>query len=805
MKYIVSALLMAFLSNAGRAAGVLSLSGKVTDKKTGEALIGATIYVPDLKTGATTDINGWYKIDHLPQRKILMQVSLAGYKTLVETVDLNAGVTKDFQLEDAVTELNEVVITGTSRAAEQKRTPSSISVVPPLELLQNTSTNIIDAIAKQPGIAQITTGAGISKPVIRGLGYNRVVVMNDGIRQEGQQWGDEHGIEIDENGVNKVEILKGPASLAYGSDAMAGVINLLSAPAAPDGRIVGTATANYQTNSGLFGYSGNLAGNRHGLIWDLRYSNKMAHAYQNKYDGYVFNSGYRENALNGMIGLNKTWGYSHLTLSAYHLTPGIIEGERDSASGQFVRPVMLPDGTEGSAIATNRDFKSYHPAVPFQEIRHYKAVLNNSFILGNGDLKTTLGFQQNQRQEYGDVLTPDQYGLYFLLNTLNYDVHYDLPEVRRFNIAFGVNGMRQSSKNKGDEFLVPEYSLFDAGVFSIVKRSFGKVDVSGGLRFDTRHQHGLDLYLDAGGNRLDGPAPGATQQFADFRASFSGVTGSLGAAWQISTEVYAKLNLSRGFRAPNIGELGSNGVHEGTLRYETGDPNLKPENSLQFDYAIGLNTDHISAEVDLFDNSIRNFIFLRKLERATGGDSLTAGYSTFRFASAGKAHLFGGEARIDIHPHPLDWLHVENTFSYVQAIQRNQPDSTRYLPYTPAPRWQSGLKADFRKLGPNLRNAYVKLDLEYYFAQRHFYRAFGTETATPAYALFNFGAGTDITRGGKTRCSLYLNVENLTDRAYQSHLSRLKYGAVNNATSRSGVYNMGRNVSVKVVIPVGIL
>ena len=217
--------------------GKANLSGKITDKKTGETLIGATIYCNDLKTGATSDADGLYKIDNLPQAKIIVQVSLVGYKSISQTIDLSTTTTQDFVLETTVTELHEVVVTGLSQAVAKNRTPTPIATISKTQLQQIVSTNIIDAIATQPGISQITTGAGISKPVIRGLGYNRIVTVNDGIRQEGQQWGDEHGIEIDEFSVSRVEILKGPASLSYGSDALAGVINFLSAPTLPDGTI----------------------------------------------------------------------------------------------------------------------------------------------------------------------------------------------------------------------------------------------------------------------------------------------------------------------------------------------------------------------------------------------------------------------------------------------------------------------------------------------------------------------------------------------------------------------------------------
>ena len=778
-----------------------TLTGKITDKKTGEALTGVTIYITDLKTGAVSDIDGKYILENLPASKVRVQISFVGYKLIIETIDLSIIISKDFAMESSVAELHEVVVTGLSQAAEKNRTPTPISTISAKQLQQVASTNIIDAIAKHPGISQVTTGSGISKPVIRGLGYNRVLVVNDGIRQEGQQWGDEHGIEVDEFSVNKAEVLKGPASLSYGSDAMAGVINFLSAPTLPDGKVQGNILANYQTNNGLIGYSANVAGNEKGFIWDVRYSNKMAHAYQNKYDGYVLNSGYRENNFGGIIGFNKSWGYAHLHFSIYNFTPGIVEGERDSATGNFIKPIALNDSIDDAEIASDKDYKSYNPLTPYQKIHHYKAVLNNSFIFGNGSLKTTIGWQQNQRQEYGDILTPNDYGLYFLLNSINYDVRYLLPEKNNFDISFGINGMQQTSQNKGIEFLVPEYNLLDAGIFAIVKKSFTKLDISGGLRFDSRNEHTKDLYLDANDKPTNSVDPNAFHRFTAFNSTFSGVSGSIGATYQFSEMVYTKLNLSRGFRAPNIGEIGANGVHDGTIRYEIGDPKLKAENSLQLDYALGLNSEHITAEADLFSNTINNFIFPRKLNSVFGGDSLTNELQTFKYVSA-NANLMGGEISIDIHPHPLDWLHFENSFAYVQSTQKNQPDSTKYLPFTPAPKFSSELKANAKKLSKSLQNAYISIGIDNYFKQDKFFAAYGTETATPGYTLLNLGIGADVVLKERTLFLLYININNLTDVAYQSHLSRLKYEAENNATARTGVYNMGRNLSFKLLIPI---
>lgn len=779
--------------------GKASLTGKITDKETGQPIPGVTIYVPDLKIGTLANADGVYKIDNLPTSPLLFQISFIGYKTITQIIDLSETKIQDFVMEVSVKEMNEVVVTGLSQAGEKKHTPTPIQIVPQTQLLQTASSNIIDAIAKQPGISQITTGGGISKPVIRGLGYNRVVVVNDGIRQEGQQWGDEHGIEVDEFSVNHIEILKGPASLSYGSDAIAGVINMLSAPSLPEGNVRGNIIANYQTNNGLLGYSANLAGNLKGFIWDLRYSKKMAHDYKNKYDGYVFNSAYKQENFGGIVGINKSWGYSHIHFSMYSLTPGVVEGERDSLSGKFLKPVMLNDSTEGMEIANGNDFRQYTPSTPFQKISHYKAVLNSNFILKGGSIKVTLGMQQNQRQEYGDVLRPSTYGLYFLMNTLNYDLRYNMNEKNKFSISFGVNGMQQQSQNKGSEFLVPEYSLFDIGVFTILKKSFEKLDVSGGIRYDTRHQQSKDLYIDMNGLPTSA-TDSSFHQFTAFRSAFSGLSGSIGATYQFNEEMYAKVNAARGYRAPNIAELGANGLHDGTIRYEIGDPKLKAETSFQADAAFGVNAHHITVELDVFSNTINHFIFSRKLNSVTGSDSISDGYGTFKFVS-GKANLLGGEIMIDIHPHPLDWLHFENSFSYVQSVQQDQPDSTKYLPFTPAPKIVSELKSDIKSKWKTFNNAYVKIEVENYLRQNKFYAAYRTETATPAYTILNIGAGTEIQRKNHVVCSFYISVNNLLDVAYQNHLSRLKYTPENYATGGMGVFGMGRNLSLKMVVP----
>ena len=708
--------------------------------------------------------------------------------------------------------LNEITVTGVAGETKLKNSTAPVSIVSARELRSTASTNVIDAIARQPGMNQLTTGGGISKPIIRGLGYNRVVVMSEGVRQEGQQWGDEHGVEVDGGSVGSVEILKGPASLMYGSDAMAGVVILHSQPALAEGELRGNVTSEYQTNNGLMGYSLSLGGNQQGFVWDARWSGKMAHAYKNKYDGYVPGSQFREMAGRLMLGLQNSWGHSRLTWTCYHQTPGIIEGERDGLTGQLEHE----DDWSGH---------SYGKWLPYQQVKHYKLVWDNSLNLPHGWLKAIVGYQQNRRQEFeephhheheheheaeaeheneedeehghADEMEP---ALFFKLHTMTYDMRYLTHEFNGWKLSAGLQGMWQQSVNLGEEFLIPAYRLFDVGLYATASKQLDRWTLNGGVRMDHRHLHSEDLEEDG------------TLRFTDFSRDFNGVTGSVGAVWNVSDHLNLRMNVARGFRAPNMSELGSNGSHEGALRYEVGNQQLDPEHSLQADLGLDFTSRYVSAQLALFANRIDNYIFLKGEGRQVGEQSV---YSY----TQGDARLLGFEVGIDFHP--VHSLHFENTFSYVDARQLHQTEDLRYLPYTPAPRWTTELKWELlhhrhatigyhsqhthQARGLSADNLYVSAGLECYLKQDHVYAVDDTETATPGYALLHLSAGTDLTWNGRKMAELYVTADNLLNHAYQSHLSRLKYADFNSVTGRQGVYNMGRNITLKLVVPVNIL
>ena len=661
--------------------------------------------------------------------------------------------------------LNEVVVHCVAGKTTIKHSPLPVTVVNANTLKQTSSSNIIDALAKQPGVSQVATGGGISKPVIRGLGYNRVLVVKDGIRQEGQQWGDEHGVEIDAHDVGSVEIIKGPASLMYGSDAMAGVIIFNNTPTQPLGTVGGNVDAEYHTNNGLINYSLNLGGNHNSFVWDIRYSDKFAHAYKNSYDGYVPNSQFSERAIALRLGLIKKWGYSNLKIGYYNINPSIVEGERDSITGNL--------------LSYNDNVATYKHGLPFQKVFHHKAVSETFVNLKKGYIKAIVGFQHNTRQEYEE--TPYDYGLCLHLGTINYDLRYVSNVSYGWKYSSGINGMLQQSSNKGEEYLIPDYRLADIGVFATGSKSLERWNFSGGLRFDYRYLKS-DSLIDDGQLR-----------FRDFSRNFTGLTGSLGATYLITDGLTAKFNIARGFRAPNISELSANGQHEGTLRYEIGNRNFVPEYSLQADFGLDYTYRWLLVQVSAFANSVSNYIYTHRIDSVVEPGLMTFAYSQ------GDAMLWGFEAGFDAHP--VNPLHLGATFSYVSTHLRNQPADMSHLPLTPAPRLTTDLRWDIIRHG--IKKAYVEAQLDGYFAQKQCFTAFDTETETPAYALVNISAGTNIFVRGRKIAEINVIVSNLFDVCYQNHLSRLKYCDVNALTGRRGVFDMGRNIVFKLTVPLG--
>ncbi|WP_036678093.1 TonB-dependent receptor [Daejeonella oryzae] len=764
LKVILIALLILLSRNLF--AETLLITGKVIDAQTKEPLPGATVTFPDLRLIAITDENGEFTFRNIPERgTFIIEVKYLGYKTITQMVDLSLSTSLNFSLQTSTIEAREVVITGSAFSSDNRKNSTAVAAIGKDQLINRPSGNLIDAIAKVPGVSQITTGGGISKPVIRGLSSNRVVTLVDGAKQEGQQWGDEHGIEVDQFNADRVEILRGAASLLYGSDALGGVINILDPLPPADGQIRGEILSNYSGNNGLTGNSAMLQGNSNGFIWQGRGSYKNAYSY-NAPGGRIANTGYNETSLSGMLGLNKRWGFAHLNLSSFRNNIGLPDFERNS-SGQFE--------DEDGNLLTDSDLKNRNPYLPFQDIRHYKIAVNSNIILGNNRLRSTLAYQNNQRREFEDNTTDP--GLYFNLQTSSYDLKYTIAETAGWEPVLGASGSFQTNENKAEELLIPDYNSSEFGFFVYAKKSWLNTTFNLGARYDTKTISGISMQEDG------------ISKFTDFKNSFSNLSGAAGFTQEFNDFFSFKANAGSAFRSPNIAELSSDGVHEGTFRYEIGNTNLKPEKSYYADLAIEFNNDKIHASLGLYNNYIDNYIY----NRQTNNETILAQDETFpvyRYVQD-NANLYGTEIGLDFHP--IDLIHLENSFSYTHASNR---ETGRALPFIPAAVLRNELRLE-PVINGRAKNSYFSVSLQNVFKQN---RIDFFETASKGYTLVNAAMGTTFMLN-KQPLRMNVSVNNLFNKAYYDHLSRFKPGRLDESNPSQGYYNQGRNISVGLYLP----
>ncbi|MDB5243296.1 MAG: energy transducer TonB, partial [Spirosoma sp.] len=436
------------------------LRGSILDTDTHKPIPFCYVQLMGLKKGTLADGRGQFalpiKVDSVTHQLIVSSVGYQSDTVLVEPTFQ----TYTINLSPLASTLNEVVVTGVTRNTLLRENPVAILAISRRAIETTTSSNIIDVLVKNaPGLNAVKTGPNISKPFIRGLGYNRVLTLYDGIRQEGQQWGDEHGIEVDGYNIDRAEVIKGPASLLYGSDALAGVVSMLPTyPKDTEGKLQISLISEYQSNNRLFGESISLAAGGARWAWNMRGSLRAATNYHNKIDGRVYNTGFSEKTVTTMLAYTGNRGYSRFGAALYDNLQGIPDGSRDSLTRRFTRQIAEPglDDIKHRPLVPLSELASYQLSPLHQRIQHYRLHTNNHYQVGNGEIDLLLAFQQNVRREYNHPQQPDQPGLYVRLNTLNYGLRYNLPEIAHLSATVGINGMYQANKNRqGTAFPIP--------------------------------------------------------------------------------------------------------------------------------------------------------------------------------------------------------------------------------------------------------------------------------------------------------------------------------------------------------------
>lgn len=599
------------------------------------------------------------------------------------------------------------------------------------ELQKKGVTTLIEGLATIPGVSQISTGTSIGKPVIRGLSGNRVLVYSQGVRIENQQFGDEHGLGLNDAGIESVEIIKGPASLLYGSDALGGVLYFNPEKFANAGEFITDFSQRFFYNT--LGSNSSLGLKTSTENWKFlaRGSYNIHSDYTIPNGNRVTNTRYNETDFKTGIGYSNSKFSSVFRYNYNNLDLGIPE-----------------DGIAEQTTSKKTDY-------PKQGIFNHLLSLNNVFSFEKSKLDVDLGYISNDRSEFEDSPVAV---LQMKLNTFNYNAKYHFPKLGNFESIVGIQGMNQTNKNSGEEYLIPDAQTNDLGFYGTGNYEWKSNVLQVGLRFDNRSitttAHGI---------------LGEEGSFEALDKSYDSFNASLGYKTNLNTNFIFRANLASGFRAPNLAELTSNGVHEGTNRYEIGNSNLKTEQNIQTDLNLEYKSSHFEFFANGFYNHINNYIFTNPTGVVIDNNDVFAYIQD-------NAKLYGGEIGLHFHPHPLDWLHYESSFESVIG----KKDTGDYLPLIPANNWNNTIRTEFN-LKNWLEEGYASLNVSSTFNQSN---VSGFETKTNGYTLVNLGFGGKI-KFGKTVFDLNLNGNNLFNKTYIAHLSRLK---------TDGIPNIGRNV-----------
>ncbi|WP_343330076.1 TonB-dependent receptor [Polaribacter staleyi] len=732
-----------------------SVSGKITDMLN-NPLADVQINTPELHRGTTSKEDGTFILKNIPKRKIKINFSYLGYRTVSKIIDFSSeNIVLNIQLKETAFKMDEVIISAPFNKLQSENV-MKIERLSAKAIQKTGATTLAEGITNIAGVSQISTGASIGKPVIRGLSGNRVLVYTQGIRLENQQFGGEHGLGINDAGISSVEVIKGPASLLYGSDALGGVLYLNPEKFASD---------NDQEINFSHRYFGNTLGTNTSIGAKLSKENWKFLARGT----YVNHSDYKipteERVTNTRF--NERDFKTGVAYSKNSFTSEIRYNFNRSNLG-------LPEEGIGEQ-STSKSLLE-----PYQVIDNHILSSHNHFFIGDSKLDLDLGYTFNDRQEFEEHHDHDEgevdhdedehdedheeegeeAALRMKLKTFSYNAKYHFPKIGNVEILSGVQGLHQTNTNFGEELLIPNATINDFGVFTTANYSWNKNSLQAGVRYDTRN---IDT------ERHEISHEGDLHIFEAIDKSYNSFTTSLGFKTAITDNFTARINVASGFRAPNLAELSSNGVHHGTGRFEKGNNNLTNEKNTQFDLSLEYKTEHIELFANGFYNQLNDYIYISP----TGEIEDEA--PVFEYLQE-DAKLYGGEFGFHLHPHPLDWLHLESSFETVIGEQ----DNGNYLPLIPANSWKNTLRTEF-DVKKWLQQGYASLTLKSTFSQNNVSQF---ETKTPSYNLLNFGFGGDITIND-IKFSANLSANNILDKKYIDHLSRLK---------ADGILNQGRNI-----------
>ncbi|WP_259067887.1 TonB-dependent receptor [Mucilaginibacter sp. X4EP1] len=773
-KYPLLIIILSFLtgfSNAQTKIGKsqLHLSGKIYDALSHTSLPAASVSVKGTTTGVLSDKNGRYELNINPG-SVHIYCEYIGYTSL-DTVVLITGDTQlNLYLKPASQSLNQVNIKGAA-AVQKEIATQNLTVLQGSDLDRTRGLSLGDALKSITGVTTFQTGPSIAKPVIHGLTGTRVLILNNGVTLQAQQWGQEHAPEIDPFIANQIEVIKGAAGIRYGADAIAGVVSVNPKLLPTDtGTMDAEVNAVGMTNSRLGAFSAMLEGalGKNLAGWSYRIQGTYKRAGNTSTPDYILgNTGLSENDFSAAL----QYHHKNYGVDAYYSDFDTKLGiEYDTEVGSISDLEMRI--AEGGPVTTYSF--SYFIDRPYQLVNHATAKVRGFYNFGDSSkVDIQYAYQQNTRKEYEELsfspsLDP---ALYLQIHTSTIDVNWEHKDGSGFSGSEGLSGMNQGNIRMY-EYLIPNYVDYDGGAYAIERYKHNKLLLEAGVRYDYRWLRAFAF--DATAAKIDVTT-----------THYSGNSATLGATYNFTDDLKLTGNYSAAFRPPSINELYIDGVHQSIGEFEVGDPNLKTERANDFSLNLNYATSWLAVDVEGYYNRINNFIF----EEPTGTYYHAPSGALLEFNYT-QANVYFRGVDLGFTIKPLDSLEINSKSSLIYAWNET---INNYLIYTPPMRLQNGFTYHLGKIGV-FRNVSVGAENVYVARQTDVPAGYDFEPPPGAYSLFNAHIGFKLIIN-KTPADFDIAANNLTNVAYKDYLDRFRYFAD----------EPGRNIIFRLRVPFKIL
>jgi iron complex outermembrane recepter protein len=736
------------------------LFGVVTDSETMEPLPYAKIQIQGTTRGVITGLNGEYRLTELCDGDMNLVITHIGCDEQVLTVTVRENTHYDIQLAHHLSHLDTITI------SDRHADPRALQGEAALEgkmLARTRGKTLGEALKDIAGVNALQTGPSIFKPMIHGLHSNRVLILNNGVRQEGQQWGTEHGPEIDPFIATRITVLKGASGVRFGSDAIAGVV-LVEPAALPDSAGIGGAVHLVGMSNGRLGAaSAHLEGafaRLPGLAWraqgTFRQSGSL-HA-----PTYILsNTAFKEYNFSYALGWNRKRYAVEAYYSQFNTDLGIFAGAHIGNLTDLQAAIGRPE-------PLIQDPFTYEIGRPSQHVEHELVKVNARYELGElGRFRLQVSRQYNLRQEY-DITRRNltRPSLHYEVTTHGGELLWEHDKWHHIKGQGGVSASLQQNTYEG-AFFIPDYVAHNYGVFWIERFVLTRLELEAGLRYDLRD---LSVFLYE------------PQGVRNLQHNWRNLSGTIGGLYRISHHLSATLQAGTAWRPPAVNELYSKGLHHGAASVEFGDASLAKEQVLSFNAGIRYGGhERLSGELSLYHNRFDGFIYLQPVQPPTL--TIRGAFPTFEYRQA-DAVLTGADLSAAWSPlHRLRW---DIKASVLRARNRS---TDNYLILMPADRLENMLSYNFADIGrlqaPVLSAGIVQV--------RHQNRVPAGEdylAPPPGYFLLNAEASAGL-RIGAQPLQIGLSVHNLLNTRYRDYLDRFRYYAD----------AIGRNVTLRISYP----